>query len=471
MLPFCPSIPLLLISALLGTSAISMFAAGKPNILVIVSDDQGYVDAGFQGGRDALTPNLDKLAASGVRCTNGYVSYPVCSPSRAGLLTGRHQARFGHENNPVYDPLDPREGLPLTEKLLPEYLKSAGYVTGWMGKWHLGASPAHVPWQRGFDQTFGFIGGGHRYLGWQPNQFQYTLPLIREGKDTTETPGHLTTALGSESAAYIRRHKDQPWFLYLAFNAPHTPHEPTPESLAKFAHIQEPQRRRCLAQIALLDDAIGTVTTALADSDQTGRTLVFFFSDNGGAVPTGADNGTLRGHKGQLYEGGIRVPFLVAWPEKLPAGKTWEHPVSTLDVLTTCLAAAAIPAPQDRVLDGIDLVPAITSDKPTVPRTLFWRLQGNTFATRDGDWKLLQFPGKPVELYNLVSDRDEKTNLADAQPELRDRLATLLADWKKLTVSPIFPGSRIKNEDWGPGGANEAKRSEQRKAKESRKGE
>ncbi len=174
----------------------------KPNILIIVSDDQGYVDAGFQGGKDVPTPHLDKLAVSGVRCTSGYVTYPVCSPSRAGLLTGRYQARFGHENNPVYDPLDANEGLPLTEKLLPEFLKPAGYTTAWMGKWHLGSSPAHVPWNRGFDETYGFIGGGHRYTGWQPNGRQYTLPLTRNGAETKDMPQHLTTALGDEAAAH-----------------------------------------------------------------------------------------------------------------------------------------------------------------------------------------------------------------------------------------------------------------------------
>ena len=181
--------------ALLASALLSL-AADRPNILIIVSDDQGYADAGFQGSKQAVTPHLDALAKSGVRCTSGYVTYPVCSPSRAGLLTGRYQARFGHDNNPVYDPLDEKEGLPLSEKLLPQFLKEAGYRTGWMGKWHLGSAPAFVPWARGFDESFGFIGGGHRFTGWQPNERQYTLPLIRDGKSTSEVPPHLTTALG-----------------------------------------------------------------------------------------------------------------------------------------------------------------------------------------------------------------------------------------------------------------------------------
>ena len=268
-------------------------AAEKPNILIIVSDDHGYADAGFQGGKEAVTPHLDALAKSGVRCTSGYVTYPVCSPSRAGLMTGRYQARFGHENNPVYDPLDANEGLPLKEKLLPQFLKGAGYRTGWIGKWHLGSSPAHVPWARGFDESFGFIGGGHRFTGWQPDERQYTLPLIRSGVNISNVPPHLTTALGDEAAGFIHRNKAQPWMLYLPFNAPHTPHEPSVERLEKFAHIANPQRRKYLAQVSLLDDAIGAVTAALAVTGQRERTLIFFFSDNGGHTPSGSDNDPL----------------------------------------------------------------------------------------------------------------------------------------------------------------------------------
>ncbi|MFM7180034.1 MAG: sulfatase-like hydrolase/transferase, partial [Verrucomicrobiales bacterium] len=217
-----PFIPLLFAALTLSANA-----AEKPNILVLFCDDLGYADTGFHGSKEAITPHLDRLASSGVTCTDGYVSYPVCSPSRAGLLTGRYQSRFGHENNPVYDPLDPIEGLPLTETILPQYLKKADYRTGWVGKWHLGASPAHVPWNRGFDFCYGFIGGGHKFLNWKPNQFQYTLPLTQNGKELPDVPAHLTNALGEESAAFIKRNEKQPWMLFVAFNAPHTPHEPT----------------------------------------------------------------------------------------------------------------------------------------------------------------------------------------------------------------------------------------------------
>ena len=438
-------------------------APSKPNIILIVADDMGYADAGFNGGKDVPTPHLDALAASGVRCTSGYVTYSVCSPSRAGFLTGRYQARFGHENNPVYDPLDATEGLPLTEKLLPQFLKTAGYATGWIGKWHLGSSPAHVPWARGFDETYGFIGGGHRYLGWQPNERQYTLPLTRNGAETRDVPAHLTTALGDEAAAFIKRNTEKPWLLYLAFNAPHTPHEPTPERLEKFAHISNPQRRKYLAQVALLDDAIGTITGALAASGQAKRTLVFFFSDNGGHTPSGSDNGPLRGMKGSLYEGGVRVPFLVSWPDKLPAGTIYNEPVISLDAFATALAAAGVPMPADRKYDSVNLVPHLAGDVTTPPHErLLWRLRAKDFAIREGAWKLVQPDGKPAELYDLASDLGEKRNLTAEKPEVAKRLAATLADWRLELKPPAFPGSSVKNEDWGPGGANQKNKAPQK---------
>ncbi len=449
--------------ALLAFLCGQLCAAEKPNILIIVSDDQGYEDAGFQGGKDVPTPHLDKLAASGVRCTSGYVTYPVCSPSRAGLLTGRYQARFGHENNPVYDPLDANEGLPLTEKLLPEFLQPAGYTTAWLGKWHLGSSPAHVPWQRGFDETYGFIGGGHRYLGWEPNGRQYTLPLTRNGAETKDAPPHLTTALGDEAAAFIRRSQKKPWMLYLAFNAPHTPHEPTPERVAQFAHIPDAQRRRYLAQISLLDDAIGVITGALAESGQAQRTLVFFFSDNGGPVASGAKNGALRGGKGQLFEGGVRVPFLVSWPGKLPAEKTYDQPVISLDVFASALAVAGVPMPADKPYDGVNIIPHLTGEVIRPPHErLFWRLRGKEFAVREGAWKLIEPDGKPAQLFDLASDLGETKDLAADKADIAQRLAASLAEWRKGLKEPVFPGSSVKDEDWGPGGSNQKDRPPQK---------
>jgi len=439
------------------TRANATAAEIKPNVLIILSDDQGYADAGFQGSKEIPTPHLDALEKNGLRCTNGYVSHSFCSPSRAGLLTGRYQQRFGHEFNPVYDPLDKTEGLPLTERLLPQFMQDQGYRTGWVGKWHLGSSPEHVPWKRGFAETFGFIGGGHRYLNWQPNERQYTLSLTKNG-EPIPTPEHLTTTLGAEAAAFITRHPQEPWFLYLAFNAPHTPHEPTPERLEQFAKLDPVQRRRYAAQVSLMDDAIGAVTKALAATKQTERTLVFFFSDNGGP-PNGPNNGTLRGHKGQVYEGGIRVPFLVSWPGKIPAGKTYDQPVISLDAFATAVAVAGAKTPTDREYDGVNLLPHLTGEKPGAPHErLFWRTgAGQLHALREGNWKLVRPKNKPAELYDLAADLSETKDLAGEKSEVAKRLEAALDAWDKELVAPVFLGSSVKNEDWGPGGANQKK--------------
>jgi arylsulfatase A-like enzyme len=428
----------------------------KPNILIILSDDQGYADAGYLGGKDVLTPHLDRLAAAGVRCTNGYSSHPFCSPTRAGLMTGRYQARFGHENNPVYDPLDTKEGLPTSEKLLPLYFQSAGYLTAWIGKWHLGSSYEHTPWQRGFQHTFGFIGGGHRFLGWQPNERQYTLPLIRQGRITQEVPKHLTTAFGEEAASFIRSDKTKPWMMYLAFNAPHTPHEPTAEKLEKFAHIKDEKRRRVVAQLSLLDDAIGVVQEALQSTGQHNRTFIFFIGDNGGAVQSGANNGNLRDQKGSVYEGGIRVPFIVSWPSNSHPGKTFDDPVISFDVFATVLAASGQTMPTDKKYDAVDLMPYLTGSQKGVPHErLFWRNARKGQAVREGKWKLVRPPNQPVELYDLSQDPSESKNLADQEPDVTKRLATAIDTWQSELIDPVFPGSSVKNEDWGPGGANQ----------------
>lgn len=426
----------------IGLAAAEMPAA-KPNILLIVSDDHGYADVGFQGCKDIPTPYLDQLARSGLHCTEGYVSHPFCSPTRAGLMTGRYQQRFGHENNVFFDPQDHREGLPVSEKLLPAFLKEAGYVTGWIGKWHLGAAPEFRPLQRGFSETFGFIGGGHRYQNWKVNPAgEYLVPIERNGTPV-EVTKHLTVAFGEESAAFIRRHQAAPWFLYLAFNAPHKPHEPTAERLAKFASIQNPERRQYAAQVSLLDDAIGEALAALRKTAQDRRTLVFFFSDNGGPVgpnSNGSENSPLRAGKGSVYEGGVRVPFVVSWPGRLPAGKTYAQPVCSLDVFATALATAGVPMPTDRKYDSVNLLPFLSGQQTGSPHErLFWR-SGQLLAVRDGQDKLVRQGQRPNEFYQLGNDLAEAKDLADEKSTDAKRLAEALEAWNKELVPPAFPG-------------------------------
>ncbi len=356
----------------------------------------------------------------------------------------------------MYDPLDAAEGLPLSERLLPQYLQTAGYTTGWVGKWHLGASPDHAPWQRGFAETFGFIGGGHQFLNWKPDGRQYTLPLVRNGQPEDLVPEHLTPALGKEAAEFIDRNAAKPWFLYVAFNAPHTPHQPTAEREAKFGHIADPARRKYLAQVSLLDDAIGQITDRLRSTGQDRRTLVFFFSDNGGPTKNAAVNTPLRGAKGSVFEGGIRVPFVIGFSDRLKAGTTYDQPVSSLDVMATALAAAGIKMPTDKVYDSVDLLPYLTGEKQGAPhQRLFWRAgQGKVAAVREGDWKLLKLEENRTELFNLADDIGEAKNLAAEQPTIVAKLDAALAQWDSECVPPAFPGSSVKPEDWGPGGAN-----------------
>ncbi len=298
------------------------------------------------------------------------------------------------------------------------------------------------PIGRGFQQTYGFIGGGHSFSGWAIDvKKEYNVPLTRDGQATTEVPAHLTEAFGKEAVAFIRRNAGAPWMLYLAFNAPHTPHMPTNEREKQFADVKDPVRRKCLAQISLMDDAVGAITKALADSGQAQDTLIFFFTDNGGTPPSlGADNTPLRGYKGYVYEGGVRVPFVISWPARLKAGSTYDRPVSSLDVTATALALAGVAFPTERRLDGVNLIPFLRGETQTAPHAnLFWRTGGGrSYAVRSGDWKLVRTGKQPDELYDLKADIGEAKDLASARPEVVAKLATDLSAWDKELVAPLF---------------------------------
>ena len=306
----------------------------KPNVVLIVGDDMGYADVGYQGCQDIPTPHIDALALSGVKFTSGYVSCPYCSPTRAGLLTGRYQTRFGHEFNPSDGP---KVGLPLTETTLADRLKTAGYRTGMVGKWHLGTSPDHHPQKRGFDDFYGFLGGAHDYF----------KPMgILRGTVPAGDQSYLTDAIARESVAFIDANKGKPFFLYLTFNAVHTPMQADDLRLKKFAAIKDEKRRTYAAMMSAMDDAVGAVVKKLADDKLTENTLVMFISDNGGPTMKGvtvnaSDNSPLRGSKRTTLEGGIRVPYIVSWPGKLTPGNN-ASPVIQLDLHATALAATGI---------------------------------------------------------------------------------------------------------------------------------
>lgn len=434
------TIPLLALLAM-GAQA----APAKPNILLIVGDDMGYADVGFHGCKDIPTPNLDALAASGTRFTNGYVTGPYCSPTRAGLLTGCYQNRFGHEFNP-----SGASGLPVTESTLADHLKTAGYATGLVGKWHLGSKPGMQPQQRGFDEFFGFLEGAHSY---------FKAGNIRRGTEHMKEMDYATDAFGREACAFIDRHKSQPWFLYLAFNAVHTPMEATDDRLAKFPEIKDSKRRTYNAMMLAMDEAIGKVRQKLADSGIEKNTLVFFISDNGGpSMPgvtiNGSSNAPLRGSKRTTLEGGIRVPFLVSWPEHLKPGVS-DTPVIQLDLHATALAAAMVPAKPEWKLEGTDLLPLILGQVSAAPgRPLFWRF-GDQMAVRSGDFKLVRYDPSadigardrkskgvsPAKLYNLRDDIAESKDLAAALPEKVSELQAMWDAWNADNMEPLWGGS------------------------------
>ena len=434
-------------------------ASPQPNILIIVGDDMGYADVGFNGCKDIPTPHLDALAASGVRFTNGYVSGPYCSPTRAGLLTGRYQTRFGHEFNPG----GAESGLPATETTIANRLKAAGYATALVGKWHLGSRADLQPQRRGFDEFFGFLGGAHSY---------FTTTGMLRGTEQIKELDYTTDAFGREAASFIARHQSgKPWFLYLAFNAVHTPMDATSERLAKFAAITDPKRRTYAAMMSAMDDNIGLVLRRLRETGQDRNTLVCFISDNGGPTMPGVTvnasrNDPFRGSKRTTLEGGIHVPFLVAWPGRLTPG-VYAQPVIQLDLTATALTAAGLNPAADAKLEGVNLLPYLTGEKTSAPHdALYWRF-GQQMAIRVGDFKLVRYDGNAdtltgarnqppssLKLYNLATDIHEDHDLATSMPGKVQELQAKWAAWNAGNVNPLWGGQHQDNDGDEPGTAD-----------------
>jgi arylsulfatase A-like enzyme len=422
----------------------------RPNIILIVADDLGYAELGCQGATDVRTPHIDSIARHGIRFTSGYVTAPVCSPSRAGLLTGRYQQRFGHELNAI-GPQNrlPHVGLPTSEKTIADDFRAAGYATGIVGKWHLGGTEPYHPERRGFGEFFGFLHEGHFYADGRHDDVVSLLrtdeppyddqnPVLR-GTQPVGDFGYLTAAFTREAVAFIDRHRDRPFFLYLPFNAVHSPMQATEADLGRFPEIKDRKRRIFAAMLAALDEGVGAVLGKLREAGLTGDTLIVFLSDNGG--PTAeltSSNAPLRGGKGELYEGGVRVPFLMQWEGHLPGGVVDARPVSSLDVLPTALAAAGI-KPDVGKRDGVDLMPYLRggNDRPPHER-LFWRY-GGMAALREGRWKLVRDGGqKPWELYDLKKDVGESDNQVARKPEVVGRLTATWERWNSGMIQPLW---------------------------------
>jgi arylsulfatase A-like enzyme len=408
----------------------------KPNIIVFVVDDLGYADLGCQGSAELATPNIDSIAANGVRFTSGYVSCPVCSPTRAGMLTGRYQERFGHEFNPGPGrAASTKEGLPLTERTVAEDLKAAGYVTGMIGKWHLGMAPKFHPQKRGFDEFYGFLGGMHSYIDAKamPNN------LILRNSQPVDEKEYLTDAFNREAVEFVDRHHEQPFFLYLPYNAVHLPLQAPQEYLKRCAHIRNTRRRIMAAMLLAMDDGVGMVLDRLRRYGIEEDTLIFFFSDNGGPTPVNhSSNAPLSGLKTDLYEGAIRIPFMCQWKGRIPAGVVSDEPIISLDIMPTSLAAAGVALPKERAIDGVNLLPLLTGQTKQPPHEmLFWRY-GELQAVRRGNMKLLRVEGESDKLFDLAADIGEKHDLAAEKPGVVRELGAALSRWNGELAQPLW---------------------------------
>jgi arylsulfatase A-like enzyme len=449
----------LILGTLAGSDAPG--ADRKPNVIVFLGDDLGYADLGAHGGTVIPTPNIDSIARGGVRCTNGYVSGPYCSPTRAGLMTGRYQTRFGHEFNEGANTDREAFGLPLTETTFAQRMKALGYATAAVGKWHLGFSTSRRPTNRGYDEFLGTLAN--------TPYFHPMLVDSRVGPDPKRVEDDLfytTDSYAQRAVEFVAANKDRPFYLYLPFNACHVPNQATEKYLARFPKIENEQARIYAAEMSAMDDAIGRVLATLREHQLEDDTLIFFLSDNGGPMtkmgPNGSNNRPLKGQKGDTWEGGIRVPFFVQWKGHLPAGKVYDLPVIQLDILPTAIAAAGGEVSPDWKLDGVNLLPFLKGENQGQAQaqarpheTLYWRF-GTEWAIRRGDWKLVQgydydadqaglsvarIKVKPPMLFNLASDLGETTDVSAQNPELVKTLREAWEAWNRELIPPAWiPG-------------------------------
>tara|TARA_Y100000748_G_scaffold226503_1_gene190883 strand:- start:7054 stop:8454 length:1401 start_codon:yes stop_codon:yes gene_type:complete len=420
-----------------------------PNIIIIISDDQGYADVGFHGSKEIFTPNIDRIASNGVVFSQGYVSYAVCSPSRAGLITGKYQNRFGYTRNILLAPKDSLMGLPLSEQTLPDVLNNVDYKTKAIGKWHLGAHESLVPERRGFDEFFGFLIGGHRYfpedltlndLSEARRQMDGYITRIYDNGKRIDTKKYLTEELSDNAVKFIEDNSSDPFFLYLSYNAPHTPLQATTMDLERNNHIEVEKRRTYAAMVSSMDDGIGLILDKLEEKKITDNTIVIFFSDNGGVEWYNfSDNGILRGIKGDFYEGGIRVPFTMQWPSKIKPGTIYDKPIIALDVFATVASAASAEKYIRNDIDGVDILPYITGEKSGLPhKYLYWQNPDKDIdVVRDERYKYIRIEEEEY-IFDLKNDISEEKNIINSSKPIYDRLKSQFKEWEKEMIDPVF---------------------------------
>lgn len=408
----------------------------KPNIVVILLDDAGYNDFGFMGKTDIETPNIDKLAACGTIFSDAHVSATVSSPSRAGLLTGRYQQRFGHECN-----LDDTLGMDPKEKTVADLLKQTGYKTACFGKWHLGSAPEYHPNRRGFDEFYGFLAGGRSYF-YRPSADDKPGALSclqKNGIQQHFGNGYLTDVLSEATIRFIETNKKVPFFIYLSYNAVHTPMEATQEDLDRY---KDHPRQKLAAMSFAVDRAIGRVVDKLNKEGLWENTLIFFLSDNGGATINTACNEPLKGCKGNKYEGGHRVPFFVVWGDKLKNSQPYDGLTSSLDICATSVAIAGMEMKQLQApLDGVNIIPFVSNTQKGVPhKKLFWR-KNKAVAMRAGNYKLVQLKDFGTRLYNLKEDPEETIDISQRDKKVYRSMLKEMQHWESGLIAPLWPES------------------------------
>lgn len=452
----------------------------QPNIVFIFADDLGIGDTSIYGSSIIDTPNIDSLAESGVMFTQGYVSHPVCSPSRAGLLTGRYQQRHGWEFNPAGR--DQSAGMDAAQVTIADAMKELGYATGMIGKWHLGYEDQFHPMSRGFDEYFGVLAGGTEFLETLPEGAAYArngAPKKRDprravyrGRNKVQVDDYLVDVFTDEAVSFIDRHAEEPFFLYLSHTTPHTPLQATKPYLDRYGHIRNMSTRVYAAMVSALDDSVGAVVKKLKEIGEYENTLIAFLSDNGcaGYIGNACSNLDFAGYKRHHQEGGIRIPYILSWPEQLPSNLQYDHPVISLDLMSTFTAAAG---EEKSTEDSVNLIPYLTGENPDAPHDyLYWR-SGPTEAIRDKRWKLIKYNrledqgqqlddvgrltpppdgwatnsplGKVTLLYDLENDPQESKNLANENPEVVRELESQWESWNAQLPSPaetILPGMR-----------------------------
>jgi len=460
----------------------------RPNVLILLADDLGKYDLSVFGGTRLETPNIDALAERGVAFTEAYCTSPTCSPSRAAMLTGRYQQRFGYETQIMnryprnvlewagarylvdlgdWRPVDlmrfpqqadiEKQGLPLAEITLAELLQASGYRTGLLGKWHLGAHDGFLPRQRGFDYVYGFYEAFslHAPIG-TPGIVEHRLDdfddehqwrqertgpsALRRNGTVVQDDGYLSFTLAEEACRFIEDAGDDPFALLVAFSAPHQPFQAPQEYYDRFAHIEDHGLRVFVSMVAALDDAVGQIVDRIDELGLMEDTVIWFASDNGAPAYTGVvDNAPLKGGKFNYFEGGINVPMTLTWRGTVEPGQVIDEPVSLMDIFTTSVVAAGVTLPPDRVLDGIDLLPLAQGADPAPRDALYWRTHYAS-GIRQGDWKLLTDSelGRDL-LYDLSTDKFERTDLDALQPVRVQQLTQALERWESELAPPLWP--------------------------------